>query len=77
MHNDNPLDRLFEKDKLNPSVRCFALQDLLEIPRSDVDVRAAPSSIMRRVPVPVILNAQDPFGVWVKHGSGYIPCAHL
>ncbi|MGB7118046.1 MAG: hypothetical protein WBD56_18055, partial [Anaerolineales bacterium] len=24
-------------------------------------------------PVPVILEAQEPFGAWVKHGSGYSP----
>ena len=73
MQNANPLDWLLEKDKLNPSVRYFALQDLLELPKSDLDVRAARSSIMRSGPVPVILEAQEPFGAWVKHGSGYSP----
>ncbi len=51
MQNANPLDWLLEKDKLNPSVRYFALQNLLELPKSDVDVRAARSSIMRSGPV--------------------------
>jgi hypothetical protein len=64
MQNANPLDWLLEKDKLNPSVRYFALQDLLELPKSDVDVRAARSSIMRRSPVPAIHEAQEPFGAW-------------
>jgi len=64
MQNANPLDWLLEKDKLNSSVRYFALQDLLELPKSDVDVRTARSSIMRRGPVPVILEAQEPFGAW-------------
>jgi len=73
MQNANPLDWLLEKDKLNPSVRYFALQDLLELPKSDLDVRAARSSIMRSGPVPVILKAQEPFGAWVKRGSGYSP----
>ena len=64
MQNANPLDWLLEKDKLNSSVRYFALQDLLELPKSDVDVRTARSSIMRRGPVPVILEAQEPFEAW-------------
>jgi hypothetical protein len=73
MQKTNPLDWLLEMDKENPSVRFFALRDLLDMPESDVQVRAARSAIMRSGPVPIILEAQEPFGAWIMPGGGYSP----
>ena len=73
MQKANPLDWLLEEDKENPSVRYFALRDLLGLPESDVQVRTALSAIMNSGPVPIILEAQEPFGAWVMHGGGYSP----
>jgi hypothetical protein len=39
MQKANPLDWLLEEDKENPSVRYFALRELLDRPESDVQVR--------------------------------------
>jgi hypothetical protein len=69
----NPIHWLLEEDENNPSVRYFALCDLLERPESDPEVREARAAIMRSGPVPVILAAQEPSGEWVKTGSGYSP----
>lgn len=73
LYNCNPLPWLLEKDSDNPGVRYFALRDLLELPESDAEVRAARASIMRNGPVPAILKAQEKTGAWVKSGSGYSP----
>ena len=73
MEKANPIHWLLEKDKENPGVRYFALRDLLELPGSDAEVQSAQSAIMRSGPVPVILEAQQPSGAWVKEGSGYSP----
>jgi len=73
MQKANPLDWLLEEDKENPSVRYFALRDLLGLPESDVQVRTALSAIMNSGQVPIILEAQEPFGAWVMHGGGYSP----
>lgn len=73
MHIDTPLEWLLEVDTDNPSVRYFALRDLLGMPAWDPQVRAAGSAIMRSGPVPVILGAQETYGAWVKQGSGYSP----
>lgn len=73
MQKTNPLDWLLEMDKENPSVRFFALRDLLDMPESDVQVRAARSAIMRSGPVPIILEAQEQFGAWIMPGGGYSP----
>ncbi|MGE5224206.1 MAG: nitrogen fixation protein NifH [Omnitrophica WOR_2 bacterium] len=69
----NPFHWLLEEDPENPSVRYFALHDLLELPESDAEVRAARSAIMHSGSAPVILAAQEPSGEWVKAGSGYSP----
>ena len=69
----NPLDWLLEEDSQNPSVRYFTLRDLLDWPETDPKVRAARNSIMLSGPVPAILAAQEPSGMWVKAGSGYSP----
>ena len=73
MQKANPLHWLLEEDTENPSVRYFALRDLLGQSESDAEVRAARSAIMRIGPVPLILEAQQPSGTWVKPGSGYSP----
>lgn len=73
MQKPNPIHWLLERDTENPSVRYFALRDLLELPESDAEVGAAQSAVMQSGPVPVILEAQEPSGTWVKEGSGYSP----
>jgi hypothetical protein len=73
MQKANPIHWLLEEDQDNPSVRYYALRDLLELPESDAEVLAARSAIFRSGPVPVILAAQEPSGAWVKAGSGYSP----
>jgi len=67
------IDWLLEKDDHNPSVRYLALRDLLELPESHAEVCRAQDAILRCGPAPVILNAQEPDGFWVKPGSGYSP----
>jgi hypothetical protein len=73
MQKANPLHWLLEDDAENPSVRYYALRDLLGQPESDAEVHAARAAIMRSGPVPLILEAQEPSGTWVKPGSGYSP----
>ena len=73
MQKTDPLDWLLEEDKVNPSVRFFAMRDLLDLPESDVQVSAARSAIMNSGPVPIILEAQESFGAWIMHGGGYSP----
>jgi hypothetical protein len=57
----------------NPSVRYFALRDLLDRPHDDAEVIAAQKAIMTSKPVNDILAAQYPAGYWVKPGRGYSP----
>ncbi|MCI0476471.1 MAG: hypothetical protein L0Y55_09510, partial [Anaerolineales bacterium] len=63
------IDWLLEKD--NPSVRYFALRNLLDRAEDDREVLAARREIMRSEPVQKILAAQKPEGYWRKPGSGY------
>ncbi len=69
--NADPLPWLLEPD--NPSVRYFALRDLLDRPATDAEVRAARAAIMDSEPVTAILAARHPDGYWVKPGPGYTP----
>jgi len=69
--NDDPLPWLLESD--NPSVRYFALTDLLDRPADDPDVVAAKAAINTSRPVKNILDAMYPAGYWVKAGAGYSP----
>ena len=69
--NADPLPWLLEPD--NPSVRYFALRDLLDRPDTDADVRAARAAIMDSEPVSAILAARQPDGYWAKPGHGYSP----
>ena len=69
--NADPLPWLLEPD--NPSVRHFALRDLLDRPETDAELRAARTAIMDSEPVRAILAARHPDGYWVKPGPGYRP----
>jgi hypothetical protein len=69
----NPFPWLLEPDPANPSIRYFALRDLLDRPEDDAETRAARAAIMTTGPVPAILAAQDPAGYWEKSGTGYSP----
>ena len=69
--NDDPLPWLLETD--NPSVRYFALTDLLDRPPDDPDVVSAKAAINASRPVKAILDAMYPQGYWVKPGPGYSP----
>lgn len=72
-HTPQVLDWLLEEDAENPGIRYFALRDLLNLPEDDRRVRQARRMLMRRGPVPAILEAQREDGTWVKGGSGYSP----
>ena len=69
----DPLPWLLEPDPENPGVRYFALADLLDRPANDSEVSAARRAVMTTGPVPIILDAQENDGFWVKPGSGYSP----
>lgn len=69
--NSDALAWLLESDTHNPSIRYFALVDLVGRPADDPDVIAAKSAIMTSGPVPVILAAQSPEGFWREPGGGY------
>jgi hypothetical protein len=64
---------LLENDPENPGVRYFALRELLDKSPDDPEVVEARQAVMSTGPVPVILNAQEPEGYWVKPGPGYFP----
>jgi len=64
---------LLAPDPGNPGVRYFALRELLDMSPDAPEVRAAQAAVMTMGPVPVILEAQQPDGFWVKPGSGYSP----
>ena len=67
----DPIPWLLEAD--NPSVRVFALTDLLGRSPGDPEVIAAREAIMRSRPVREILAAQYPAGYWIKPDVGYSP----
>jgi hypothetical protein len=69
----DPLTWLLEEDGANPGVRYFALQGLLGKAQDDPEVTRARRGVMSTGPVPVILDAQEPEGYWVKAGPGYFP----
>jgi hypothetical protein len=58
----DPVDWLLEKD--NPSVRYFALSQLLDKPESSAEVQAAKKAIMLTGLVPKILDKQNAGGYW-------------
>jgi hypothetical protein len=57
----------------NPSVRFWALQDLLGLDMTHPDVEAAQDAIMESAPVRAILSVQQPEGHWEKHDDMYLP----
>lgn len=59
MLRDNPLDWLLEQDDDKPSVRYFALRDLLGAAENDKLLRQARTAIMRSGPVPSGANPAD------------------
>jgi hypothetical protein len=69
----DPLIWLLEEDGENPGPRYFALRDICELPKDHPNIKAAQKAAMRGGPVPVILDAQEKEGYWVKPGPGYNP----
>lgn len=69
--NADPVPWLLEPD--NPSVRYFALTDLLDRASNDREVVAAKKAINASHPLKAILDAMHPSGYWVKPGRGYSP----
>ncbi len=65
----DPVDWLLEEN--NPSVRYFALTDLLERASSDNAVKAAKVKIMEVGPVPKILSKQNVGGYWMGSDKFY------
>jgi hypothetical protein len=57
----------------NPEVRAAALRDLLDIPESDAEYRAARKRAHRDGPIAAILGEMDEEGYWVEPGPGYNP----
>ena len=68
-----PIDWLLEAD--NPSVRYFALTELLELPESDAQASEAKRNIMHRGVVPAILEKQVD-GRWNEPGKFYTSKYH-
>jgi hypothetical protein len=64
------LDWLLEKD--NPSVRYFALLDLLDLSPDDAEVKKAREAIVKEGPASVILEKQESRGYWGKPEDFYI-----
>lgn len=71
--NGDPTPWLLEQDPESPGVRFFTLKDILGKPPDDPEVVAAQKEVLTIGPVPVILEAQDPEGYWVKPHPGYLP----
>jgi hypothetical protein len=69
----NAIPWLLEPDSDNPGVRYFALRDLLDLPAGDPQVVEAQAAVMSSGPVPVILDAQEPGGYWVRSDRAYVP----
>ena len=67
----DPIEWLLETS--NPSVRYWALLDILDREPNDPDVTKARGSIMASEPVKTILSAQDPSGHWCKADDMYLP----
>ncbi len=59
-------------EESNPSVRYFALKDLIDLPTSDPSVAKAEKSIMQRGAVPEILVRQNDDGSWADPDKFYM-----
>jgi hypothetical protein len=68
---ESPIEWLLEKS--NPSVRYFALRDVLSKSEDLDDVAAAKKAIPESETVRKILDKQDPRGYWEKPNSPYLP----
>ena len=58
--NKDPTDWLLEKN--NPSVRYYTLTEILDKPENNQQVKTTKNEIMKKVPVPKILNKQSKGG---------------
>jgi len=67
------IDWLLEEDEINPSIRYFALIDLLGEETGSREVAKAQGKLMACGPVPEILSKQHTDGYWVEPGAGYRP----
>lgn len=70
-HSDNTLDWLLEES--NPSVRYYALLNLLDKQPEDKAVRKARSAIMKAGRVADLLDCQTPEGYWGPADQFYMP----
>lgn len=59
-------------EEINPSVRYFALVDLLGLSPDDAGIKKARKTILKEGPVPVILAKQESGGYWGKPEDFYI-----
>lgn len=57
----------------SPGIRYLALRHLLDLPKTDAELRAACAEAHQKGPIAAILSAMDPAGYWVKPGPGYNP----
>jgi hypothetical protein len=65
----DPTEWLLEKD--NPSVKYFALTEILDMPTDNPEVITAKKSIMTDGAVPMILSKMDSGGYWEAPASLY------
>lgn len=56
-----------------PEVRYLALRDLLDLPKSDSELRTACKVAHQKGPIAAVLRAMDEAGYWVEPGPGYNP----
>ncbi len=68
---ESPVEWLLEKS--NPSVRYFALRDLLAKPEDEDEVVAAKKTIPQSTIIKKILDKQNLEGYWEKPNSPYLP----
>jgi hypothetical protein len=57
----------------SPEVRYLALRDLLKLPRSDSELRAARKAAHKKGPIALVLSKIEKAGFWVEPGPGYNP----
>ena len=70
-YENDPTPWLLDVDPDNPSIRYYALRDLLNMPEDDPEMGRARRAIMESGPVPVILGAQQPDGSWNPKSGKY------
>jgi hypothetical protein len=56
-----------------PEVRYLALRDLLDLPGTDSELRAACKAAHQKGPIATVLDKMDKAGYWVTPGPGYNP----